>query len=118
MHAHLTPFEECFWTLPFLKELKRNFEKSVCEFLCNASSAFADLWMDEGAQNEIKKMAQDFLDSNVLIPNVIREAYSDLEVRERMLFNSSPVYGFREIRLKFLDYEIKRLTGIMQKEVA
>ena len=118
MNPNLTAFEECFWTLPFLKQLKQEFEKSKHMFLCNSSPAFADLWMDEGAQNSIRKMGQDFLNSNVMIPNTVPDIRYDLQLHHRMLFDSTCIYDYKEIRLKFLDHEIKRLTEIMQKEVA
>lgn len=118
MNPNLTPFEECFWTLDFLKKLKRDFNYDVkYSFFCAVSPAFYDLWNDPVGNERIREIAQNFL--NTLENNVTELGETNnYQLSDRIIFQSSERYTYREIRLKFLDHEIKRLTAIMQKDVA
>lgn len=119
MNLNLTAFEECFWTIPFLKQLKQNFTNvKSSSFFCIYSYDFQRLWLDSEKAENIRKLAKDFLIATGNTEFNIGEG----ELRDVLFVydetNESAFYNRRKIRLEFLDYEIKRLTEIMQKDVA
>lgn len=112
MNPNLTAFEEFFWTLPFLKQLKHDFWNNPASFFCIYSASFAGLWQQPESKEQIKKMARDFL---VAIGDTKHQVSKDFDIIFELIDEADsgnlPQEERREIRLQFLDHEIARLTA-------
>jgi len=87
------------WTKTSLKRIRKEFVLHYSGFICNASLEFSDLW-NSGHRVEIIRLAKEFV-----IP-----MGDDGVGADGLLFGDSYRRRRKEIRLEFLDHEIKRLS--------
>ncbi len=88
------------WTKTSVRRMLRAYKKhEISSFLCHASSEFANLWDNMEHKKQIIELAQKF-----------DPKYAASGIECACLFYT-PLAGDRNIKIKFLENEIVRLTN-------
>lgn len=85
----------------FWEKVKEEYNPKTRIFICGASEEFFIAWRDKNKKQEIKKLAEEFLDYKFW-----RLQYWRVEIKDIVLFTKNN----KNIRLDFINWCIKRYS--------